>query len=86
MSTGRERFVASLTRLRTERMPETARRWKALPEGFRVLIHKQAGVTFKPLEDLTDLQREKLYQANQRVFELSERARSILVAAFMPKV
>lgn len=84
--TGRERFIASLTRLRAERMPETARRWKALPEGFRVLIHKQAGVPVKPLDELTDFQREKLYQANQRVFELSEKTRAVLVAAFMPKL
>lgn len=80
MTTGRERFVASLNRLRADRLPETARKWKALPEGFRVMIHRQAAVPVKPYEELTSLQREKLYQANQRVLELAAKAQAVLIS------
>lgn len=85
MSTGRERFVASLNMLRADRIPETARKWDALPEGYRAMIHKQAAVPVKPYAELDAIERQKLYQANQRVLELAAKAQGVLISGVIAK-
>ena len=85
MSTGRERFVASLNKLRADRIPETARKWDALPEGYRAMIHKQAAVPVKPYAELGAIERHKLYQANQRVLELAAKAQGVLISGVIAK-
>lgn len=85
MSTGRERFVASLNKLRADALPETEKKWQALPEGFRLMLHRQAQVPVKPYAELPLLHREKLYQANLRVLDLATQAQRVLLSGVMAK-
>lgn len=83
--TGRERFVASLNRLREDRMPATAKKWAVFNLGYRRLLCRQAGfvaeLAEKPLGELSPAQRRTLFDANRKVMELAQQANLVLLAA-----
>lgn len=89
MSPGRERFVGALNKLRVERLPKVAADYAAMPEGFRRMLAIQAGLKTEvgtPLDQLTEAQRRRLLEANQRILELAGQAHRILLASVMAKV
>lgn len=85
---GREAFEQFVGALRLARLPETAKKYAALPEGFRRLLARQAGLSAEeaelPLDQLPHAARARLHMGNRRLRELAEQADAILTASVLP--
>jgi|GEM_PF-2571500 len=89
---GYGRFVTSeeVRKLKEVRMPEIEREWARLPEGFRVMIFRNAGIDTgrlpRGLVGLSQEERRKLQAANARMSEMQTKAARLLIGAVYESV
>lgn len=86
-SDGYKQFLRYVSQLKESRMPETAKKWDKLNEGYRRLLFKQAGLGDyfgNSLADLSNDQRRALLVANRKIQQLAGQADLVLIAAVIP--
>lgn len=92
-SEGYERFVTSeaVRRLKEARMPDVEKEWARLPEAFRGMLYRNAGLDVARvamgLVNLSQEDRRRLRAANARLGEIQTKAALLLVGAvfFAPR-
>lgn len=88
---GYARFVTSeaVRKLKESRMPEVEKEWARMPEAFRSMLYRNAGLDVarvpKGLGDLSLDDRRKLQAANARLGEMQTKAARLMVSAVFVK-
>lgn len=88
---GYKRFVTSgvLEKLMESHMPDLERMWSAIPNGYRVMLYRQAGIdqgrVAEGLQALSQDERKRLQAANLRISELQTSAARVLAGALISR-
>ncbi|MBK6553239.1 MAG: hypothetical protein IPP18_18000 [Rhodocyclaceae bacterium] len=86
---GYKRFLLVLEKMKQDGLPETARKFARINEGYRRMLYRQAGLTAddaeKSLAALSAADCRKLFDVNQKIAHLAAVANAILAAAVMPR-